>query len=321
MRDETELEAVRRARDSVLANISHEFRTPLAAQLASIELLRDGLDAHAARATRASWSQSLQRGTLRLTRLIDNLLESVRIESGQLGIRRQPVSLARGGRGCRGPDRRACWRSAARCCDVDDPGRPAACHGRRAAPDAGVRQPARQREQVRARGQRGRASARRARARHGRALGRGRRARARRSSSGSSIFERFYRAADRRAGAARHRPRPVDREVDRRAPRRRGRARRAPARARRASPCALPIAAAGRMKILVVDDDPDLLALVAFALTQAGYRRGQGRGRGGGAARLRRRAAGPRDPRHQPAGRQRLRRLRGDPRAVARCRS
>ena len=39
IRDETELEGVRRARDSVLANISHEFRTPLAAQLASIELL------------------------------------------------------------------------------------------------------------------------------------------------------------------------------------------------------------------------------------------------------------------------------------------
>ena len=38
--------------------------------------------------------ESLQRGTLRLTRLIDNLLESVRIESGQLGIRRQQVALA-----------------------------------------------------------------------------------------------------------------------------------------------------------------------------------------------------------------------------------
>ena len=43
LRDETELEAVRRTRDTVLANISHEFRTPLAAQLASIELLRDGV--------------------------------------------------------------------------------------------------------------------------------------------------------------------------------------------------------------------------------------------------------------------------------------
>jgi signal transduction histidine kinase len=93
IRDETDLEAARRARDSVLANISHEFRTPLAAQLASIELLRDGL-------TQLPGSQqrelvmSLERGTHRLTRLIDNLLESVRIESGQLAIRRQSVALA-----------------------------------------------------------------------------------------------------------------------------------------------------------------------------------------------------------------------------------
>ena len=36
---------------------------------------------------------SLERGTLRLTRLIDNLLESVRIESGQLGMRKQDVVL------------------------------------------------------------------------------------------------------------------------------------------------------------------------------------------------------------------------------------
>jgi signal transduction histidine kinase len=93
MRDETELEAVRRARDSVLANISHEFRTPLSAQLASVELMLDGLDGMP-RERLGELLQSLQRGTLRLTRLIDNLLESVRIESGQLGIRRQSVSLA-----------------------------------------------------------------------------------------------------------------------------------------------------------------------------------------------------------------------------------
>jgi K+-sensing histidine kinase KdpD len=92
IRDETELEAVRRARDSVLANISHEFRTPLAAQLASIELLREGLETLPAE-KRAELVLSLERGTLRLTRLIDNLLESVRIESGQLGIRRQPTAL------------------------------------------------------------------------------------------------------------------------------------------------------------------------------------------------------------------------------------
>ena len=92
MRDETELEAVRRARDTVLANISHEFRTPLAAQLASIELLREGLPTLGA-AERAELVLSLERGTVRLTQLIDNLLESTRIESGQLGIRHQSVAL------------------------------------------------------------------------------------------------------------------------------------------------------------------------------------------------------------------------------------
>lgn len=93
IRDETELEGVRRARDSVLANISHEFRTPLAAQLASIELLREGLDT-LPQEQQKELVLSLERGTLRLTRLIDNLLESVRIESGQLGIRHQSVSVA-----------------------------------------------------------------------------------------------------------------------------------------------------------------------------------------------------------------------------------
>jgi signal transduction histidine kinase len=95
LRDETDVEAARRQRDAVLANISHEFRTPLSAQLASIELLRDrllqspgGLDG----ATR-DLVLSLERGSLRLTQLIDNLLESVRIESGQDSIRNRPVAL------------------------------------------------------------------------------------------------------------------------------------------------------------------------------------------------------------------------------------
>ncbi len=92
IRDETELEAVRRARDSVLANISHEFRTPLAAQLASIELLREGLNSMPLE-QQQELVLSLERGSLRLTQLIDNLLESVRIESGQLGIRKQSVDL------------------------------------------------------------------------------------------------------------------------------------------------------------------------------------------------------------------------------------
>jgi len=93
LRDETDLEGVRRARDTVLANVSHEFRTPLAAQLASIELLREGLKSSPPEQLE-ELVLSLERGTLRLTRLIDNLLESVRIESGQLDVRRQSISLA-----------------------------------------------------------------------------------------------------------------------------------------------------------------------------------------------------------------------------------
>jgi signal transduction histidine kinase len=92
LRDETELEAARRTRDTVLANISHEFRTPLAAQLASIELLRDGIGSMSVDGQRELVS-SLHRGTQRLAWLIDNLLESVRIEAGQLAIRHQDVDL------------------------------------------------------------------------------------------------------------------------------------------------------------------------------------------------------------------------------------
>jgi signal transduction histidine kinase len=92
MRDETDLEAARRARDTILANISHEFRTPLAAQLASIELLQENLH-DLPRARLEELVNSLSRGSLRLTRLIDNLLESVRIESGQLTIRQQHLQL------------------------------------------------------------------------------------------------------------------------------------------------------------------------------------------------------------------------------------
>ena len=92
MRDETEIEATRRLRDAILANISHEFRTPLSAQLASIELLLDQLPELSIEQI-GQLVRSQQRGTLRLTQLIDNLLESARIEAGQYTIRRQHVAL------------------------------------------------------------------------------------------------------------------------------------------------------------------------------------------------------------------------------------
>jgi signal transduction histidine kinase len=96
MRDETDVELARRQRDTVLANISHEFKTPLAAQRASLELLREKLLERGPRDESDGAQElvlSLERGGLRLTQLIDNLLESVRIESGKDSVRRRPVAL------------------------------------------------------------------------------------------------------------------------------------------------------------------------------------------------------------------------------------
>lgn len=92
IRDETGVESARRMRDAILANVSHEFRTPLAAQLASIELLREQLPNLEIDQVR-DLLFSIERGTLRLTQLIDNLLESVRIDAGQDSIRKQRVAL------------------------------------------------------------------------------------------------------------------------------------------------------------------------------------------------------------------------------------
>jgi signal transduction histidine kinase len=92
LRDETEVEAARRLRDAILANISHEFKTPLSAQLASIELLLDQLPDLATEQI-GQLVLALQRGTVRLTQLIDNLLESARIEAGHDALLAQRVAL------------------------------------------------------------------------------------------------------------------------------------------------------------------------------------------------------------------------------------
>lgn len=93
VREENALEAARAMRDRILANLSHEFQTPLSAQMASIELLRDHLQRGEDRvALRLADAQF--RGTMRLSQLVENLLDSVRIESGQMRLRRQPVDLA-----------------------------------------------------------------------------------------------------------------------------------------------------------------------------------------------------------------------------------
>ena len=92
VREENAIEAARAMRDRILANLSHEFQTPLSAQIASIELLRDHLRGGADHIAIAL-ADSQYRGTMRLSQLVDNLLESVRIESGEMRLRSQPVDL------------------------------------------------------------------------------------------------------------------------------------------------------------------------------------------------------------------------------------
>lgn len=85
-RDVTEEEAVRRLRSYFLANISHEFRTPLSTLIASMELL---LDEHE-NFTLGEVRQLLRPthvSLLSLQTLIDNLLESSSIEAGQFALR------------------------------------------------------------------------------------------------------------------------------------------------------------------------------------------------------------------------------------------
>lgn len=93
VREENAIEAARAMRDRILANLSHEFQTPLSAQIASIELLRDHLK-HSPDAVAVQLADAQYRGSMRLSHLVDNLLESVRIESGEMRLRRQTVDIA-----------------------------------------------------------------------------------------------------------------------------------------------------------------------------------------------------------------------------------
>jgi len=93
VREENAIEAARAMRDRILANLSHEFQTPLSAQIASIEMLRDHLHGSADQVA-ITLADAQYRGTMRLSQLVDNLLESVRIESGEMRLRKQPVDMA-----------------------------------------------------------------------------------------------------------------------------------------------------------------------------------------------------------------------------------
>jgi PAS domain S-box-containing protein len=89
-RDVTEEEALRRLRAYFLANISHEFRTPLSTLIASMELLLDPREHFTLTEVRQLLWPTLV-SLLSLQTLIDNLLEGSSIEAGQFILRSRPV--------------------------------------------------------------------------------------------------------------------------------------------------------------------------------------------------------------------------------------
>ena len=84
-----------RLRSSLLAAVSHDLRTPLAAiagAASSLTETRDALDAN----TRQELLDTIREESERLTRLVENLLHMTRLSSGRIDI--EPPMAAVGGR-------------------------------------------------------------------------------------------------------------------------------------------------------------------------------------------------------------------------------
>lgn len=84
-------ERANRAKDELLATASHELRTPLNAMRGWAFLLGKSGALDAAAIERAA--QAIQRGVDRQARLIDDLLDTARILSGEVQLQRHPVDL------------------------------------------------------------------------------------------------------------------------------------------------------------------------------------------------------------------------------------
>jgi two-component system, OmpR family, sensor kinase len=85
------LAQVDRARKDFIANASHELRTPLFSLGGFLELLaEEDLDPE----TRAEFVQSTREQVSRLTKLAGDLLDLSRLDSGAVGVVREPVDMA-----------------------------------------------------------------------------------------------------------------------------------------------------------------------------------------------------------------------------------
>lgn len=92
IRDVSNEEYIHRLLGDFMANITHEFRTPLAALEASSELLLDNLH-NLSQAEIEELLVSLNLGIINLQTLIDNLIEAASIEAGRFKVSLQPVAF------------------------------------------------------------------------------------------------------------------------------------------------------------------------------------------------------------------------------------
>ncbi len=85
-------ESERRQRE-LIANLSHEFRTPLACIRASAEAILDGVAADEAKRQRCL--QTIEEETESLARLVSDLLTLSRIDQGELPLQREEIAVPR----------------------------------------------------------------------------------------------------------------------------------------------------------------------------------------------------------------------------------
>ncbi|MDO4740531.1 MAG: ATP-binding protein [Eubacteriales bacterium] len=90
--DITSMELLEKTRREFVANVSHELRTPLTAMRGLVEPMRDGLVK--SEEARQRYLDIILRETMRLSRLINDLMELSRLQSGTLAMEISPVRMS-----------------------------------------------------------------------------------------------------------------------------------------------------------------------------------------------------------------------------------
>jgi signal transduction histidine kinase len=87
-----ELLELDKLRSAVLSNVSHELRTPLTGILGSAQNLRDGIAGHLTQ-EQHEYVEMIESDSGRLIRVVNELLEWSRLQSGHIQLQRSPVAL------------------------------------------------------------------------------------------------------------------------------------------------------------------------------------------------------------------------------------